>query len=857
LVATLVFGAGVEGRAQMRSRSQPTAPAMVRATAAASKAGEVLADSAPVHIALSLAVTHTTELQALRRAQQDPASPDFRRWLTPAEYGDRFGQPAATYAHVSAWLRAQGLEVTESPNRTFIQARGTAGAVSKALGIRLRHVAGQPAGVHIAEGTPKYPPEIASILVHTSGLDTRFRYHHHLAESGGYSPALGPQDLRAFYDLAPLMSAGYVAQQQQLVVLGTAEPPASAVAPEAIQYFLSNVSDARAKFVIDALPNPQEDLDPGGGNEEFQPDVELQSVGSPGAVSITLVLSPASEVFTVGANEIVTNLSSATAISISLGQCEQNVDPGEAATLQTLITQGTVEGQTWSAATGDNGADDCQDGATVSVDFPASLPEVVAMGGSQVTNPVFDANNAVTGYQQEVLWSTSQNGTSGGGLSTLYSTPSYQTALGVTMRSVPDFVLLAGNPGVAADSSNPFIQTPLAAQLTPFEGTSASSPMSAGIFALIASRLGCRLGDPHAALYALGETDGGFAGYHDITSGTVSADGVTGPSAGPGFDSASGWGSFDVATLAAAFPACPTGDGGYAFDGGIAPEAPYSPCAFIACDGGVDCVTLPEGPSSCEVPCTSSCSPDNICTPGTLFADAGLCVPGCASNADCSSDGGSVCNVCEETCVPPGNPDAGVGAACQSPFDCESSSLCLTTDFNGFTWPDGYCTTFCDPAGVLLSCSCPGTSYCSSATGLCLDSCATPGGPGCRTGYVCQPNGDDTASCQIPCQVIPNGNQSFDTCQLGETPNLACDVDSGVCGGPVVVPDAGPKKEPDVGVDAGTGPDAGLTGIALHPPGCGCGEGAVPSTAALLLALLAFRRRRTVAMTRQRGTGTS
>src|SRR5580698_8584819 len=68
---------------------------------------DLVRDDAPVHLGISLPVTHLQELAELRRAQQDPTSPDYRRWLTPAEYGARFGQPVADYARVSAWLRAQ------------------------------------------------------------------------------------------------------------------------------------------------------------------------------------------------------------------------------------------------------------------------------------------------------------------------------------------------------------------------------------------------------------------------------------------------------------------------------------------------------------------------------------------------------------------------------------------------------------------------------------------------------------------------------------------------------------------------------------------------------------------------------
>ncbi len=154
---------------------------------------------------------------------------------------------------------------------------------------------------------------------------------------------------------------------------------------------------------------------------------------------------------------------------------------------------------------------------------------------------------------------------------------------------------------------------------------------------------------------------------------------------------------------------------------------------------------------------------------------------------------------------------------------------------------------------------------------LCLATCPAPG-HGCRVGYACQPDGDGTSTCQLPCQVVSMGGQTFDTCQFGPTPNLACETDSGVCGGPVAY-DAG-LSSGDAGVDAGAadagavdaglpdaghadaGVDGGLTGADAGAPaadggtgggksGCGCAGGVgAPDALWGLLGLGLLRRRR-------------
>ncbi len=525
----------------------------------------------PVHLGIALKFTHVDDMNALRKAQQDPRSPEYRRWLTAKEFGKRFGQSPAVTAQLVEWLTGAGLKVELGANQLFINAWGTAGQIDSLLNVQLLRVDDQDVSVHRFTGKPRFPASLAPLILNVSGLDTRLHLKRRL-NIGGNLVTFGPQDLRAQYNSKPLLDQGYVGQGQKTVVLSTALPSGTGVNPLDVQYFYQNLSDAKAPLIINTLPNPQNDTDrERDGASEFELDVEMHSVGVPGATSITLEVSPASEVFTTGAMDIANNMDDATAVSISLGLCEKGevqndtqLGLNEIPTLRAAVIQGTMEGQTWSAATGDNGANDCGDN-TLSVDFPSTIPEMVAAGGTQAT-PAWNSNHAITSYSAETAWNAGTNfGAAGGGVSTLYDRPDYQLALGMpgTMRLTPDISLVAGNPAVATDSDG------APADLSPVEGTSVASPLSAGFYALIASRQGCRLGDPHAALYALGlaQLDGGPVVFHDITTGNLNQGTVIGPVASAGYVTASGWGSLDVAALAAAWPGCPTAlslaDGGF------------------------------------------------------------------------------------------------------------------------------------------------------------------------------------------------------------------------------------------------------------------------------------------------------
>ena len=321
------------------------------------------------------------------------------------------------------------------------------------------------------------------------------------------------------------MNDGFVGQGQQLVVMSTAELPGNEASVVDIEYFLQNVSDAQARRSSErTLPNPQNDFDqlPGGGTE-FELDAEMQSMGSPGADSITLEISPASEIFSTGVNDIVNNLPGDDRGQHLARHLRAAVDAAEPCEL------------------GDHGASERRHpGRHRGADLvggdrrhrrrrlpgrrdglgrlprrrsrrwwrPAA-PRSRTRAGTRTTR--------ITAYQQEVVWNdgSRQGGAAGGGSSQVFPTPAYQAGLGVTSRSLPDISLIAGLPGVATDSTVP-------GQLFTVEGTSVAAPLSAGFFALIASRAGCRLGDVHPALYALGSR---AAGRRRRASSTTSRSG--------------------------------------------------------------------------------------------------------------------------------------------------------------------------------------------------------------------------------------------------------------------------------------------------------------------------------------------
>ena len=154
-------------------RSAVAARTVSSATAEVADAGP-LPVSEPMEITLRLAQTdeQTAALEALLAQQTTSASAEYHKWLTPAQFGQRFGASEQQLAAITAWAEAQGLSVSSvSPARTRVVLTGTAGQVAGAFATELHRlsVSGQTHFGAVTE--PSLPAELAGLVSSVSGLD--------------------------------------------------------------------------------------------------------------------------------------------------------------------------------------------------------------------------------------------------------------------------------------------------------------------------------------------------------------------------------------------------------------------------------------------------------------------------------------------------------------------------------------------------------------------------------------------------------------------------------------------------------------------------------------------------------------
>jgi uncharacterized protein (TIGR03437 family) len=530
-----------------------------------------------VTLLLSRSAGQQADLKRLLERQQDPSSPSYHAWLNPEQYADRFGVSEADIDKIVGWLGQHLLTVKSvARGRNAIVFGGTASQIESAFGVAIHRyqVRGE---LHYANtGDPTVPAafqDVALVIrgLHDFSLKPRLRPAAHPRDTlSDGTHQLAPDDIATIYDITPLYSAGYDGKGQKIAIAGQTDVEISDI--ENFRSFFGLPANDPTMMLVPGSSDPgisQGDL------EEADLDLELSGAVARNA-TILFVISDLNSGGVINSLQYAIEENLAPVVSISYGDCE--LDEGQSAglALQQLAQQANSQGQTVFAASGDSGAADCfgiGDGPAIdnalSVDMPASIPEVTGVGGTEFNegngsywNSVNSANHAsALSYIPEMAWNDSAiDGTpsaSGGGVSVFFSKPSWQTGIGVPndgQRDVPDVSL-------AASPDHDGYQFYSGGSLQIIGGTSAGPPQFAGIAALLNQYLTAKgyqstagLGNMNSGLYALAPATGV---YHDITVGNNKVAPCTQPCTATaigydttvGYDQVTGLGTPDIYKL--------------------------------------------------------------------------------------------------------------------------------------------------------------------------------------------------------------------------------------------------------------------------------------------------------------------
>ena len=554
-------------------------------------------------IGVNLALRNEAQLEAFIAQVSDPKSPNYGHYLTPEQFAATYGPTQAQVQQVVGHLRASGLSVgSVSSNRTIVDATGPVSAMEAAFGVTISdwHDRDQNRDFFGNDSEPTLPTALASYVVGVAGLNNHYPLHRlGPAPRVGGGPAGGytPNELKKAYDVTPLASAGYNGGGQRLGLFELDGFRQSNITVYDAQYGLG--SPAPATVLVSGGPGPL-----GGGEIEVELDIEVMHAIAP-ASPITVWEGPNSDPGVNATYNAMVTSNTTKSNSTSWGICEPNTTQAEMTTLDNIFKQAAAQGQSFYAASGDNGAYDCGT-SRLTVDSPANDPYVTGTGGTNLTL------NADSTYKSESAWSNANTARgTGGGLSGYFARPSWQTGPGVAntysngKRQVPD-VALDADPQTGYSV---YVTYQGSTGWNVVGGTSAGAPAWAaftGVYNQYAAANGKpNLGYTNPTLYSTGSNAQPYPPYHDITTG----DNLYYPTTA-NWDYATGWGSFDgnnvardvAATLA--LPGAPTGVVATAGSGaatvswtapssnGGSPINKYivtsSPSGFTATAGGTD-----------------------------------------------------------------------------------------------------------------------------------------------------------------------------------------------------------------------------------------------------------------------------
>ena len=517
-------------------------------------------------------------------ALHDPSSPSYHKWLTPAQFGQLYGVSDYDAAQVQHWLQGRGLTVHEiSQSHRFIIFSGTVSQVEDAFATQM-HTYTYKNTTFISNSTDIQIPAALQPVVkgvvrlhsdpHTPnafmGGKVYFKKSPGQFSFSDGSHYLTPADFAKIYNLQPLYDAGIDGTGQTIAIVGR-----SNIDPQ-------DISDFRSILGLPANP-PQVIVngdDPGMTFDDL-PEATLDVTWS-GAVApmATIMFVVSQSNFADGVDvsaAYIVDHNVAPVMSTSYGSCEQSMGTVATSFYNFLWQQAAAEGITSFVSAGDNGGAGCDSPGAglyatgLAVNGIASTPYNVAVGGTQfddTDNPSAywsDTNDPTTGlsalgYIPEKVWNESSADPNypllwagGGGVSTLYAKPDWQSAPGVPndgMRDLPDLSLTAaGHDGYLVCI---YRNCDYGAYFYSFGGTSASSPAAAGIMALVNQKLGGQpQGMANYVFYRLASTPGV---YHDTVNGDNKVPDqfgqyTVGYAAGTGYDQASGLGSFDANAL--------------------------------------------------------------------------------------------------------------------------------------------------------------------------------------------------------------------------------------------------------------------------------------------------------------------
>jgi kumamolisin len=502
--------------------------------------------------------------------------PAQRDYLRGSAFNAVFGADPADLDKIAQWAKANKLEVLNSsvPKRRVL-VQGTIGDFCRAFGTALNEYVHPERGRFRGRVGPLHLPEdLSGIVQGVFGLDTRpvgrsrnrrANFEPVKVEAVRSKEKSKRRDKASAIPASPFAGAFFpptVAQlykypqpddgpQQNVAIFafngGGSPDPRGGYSLTSLKNYYENVLGGQTPTIKDVVvqgpgndPGPDTPASSRHGDATGEVMLDMCVVGSvaPDANIFMYFTEFTSQGWVDALHEAITDNNDISVISISYGNPEDDPEGAWTAMGVQLVNQAfqaaAAKGITVCCAAGDDGSSD-QVATGAHVDFPASSPFALGVGGTKL---VATAETPPT-IQSETVWNETMqsDGATGGGVSAVFTKPTYQDSVNVPLSANPPHNVGRGVPDVAAvaDPLTGVVVIRIDAQhLEPIGGTSAAAPLWASLVVRLNRGLNARCGFLNPSLY-----ENSFRGaFRDINVGNNGA-----YAAAPGWDPCTGLGS--------------------------------------------------------------------------------------------------------------------------------------------------------------------------------------------------------------------------------------------------------------------------------------------------------------------------
>jgi subtilase family serine protease len=469
--------------------------------------------------------------------------PNYRHFLTPAEFTARFGPTQEHYDAVVKYVQQHGLSVVGgSRDGMEVQVKGPVSAIEQAFHVNLL------AYQHPSENRIFFAPDrepsvdLPFQLWHISGLDNFSIPHPKFVRKSDYAKAHGiaPEEVVRHATTGSGPSASFLGSDMRAAYYGGTALTGAGQNLGLLEYYGTDLTDLTTYFTnakqTNSVPITLLSTDgtstscvysrAGGDCDDTEQTLDMtQAIGmAPGLASLVMYIGSTD-------TAIISAMTTHSPLPTTIG-CSWGWTPADASTLNPYWEKMAAQGQNFFVASGDDSTWKKSGDAAA---WPADAAYITSVGGTDLTT-----SSAAGPWKSETAWSDS-----GGGISPdKIAIPAWQQLSGVINSSNKGSTTYRNGPDVSANANFTFYvcadQTTCTAN--DYGGTSFAAPMWAGYVALVNQQLKTNgystIGFINPYLYAFGTSSSYDTDFHDITSGKSGS-----YSAVTGYDLVTGWGS--------------------------------------------------------------------------------------------------------------------------------------------------------------------------------------------------------------------------------------------------------------------------------------------------------------------------